>query len=61
MKCSCLFKKLQEFLEFDLRIENIIVISKDEFACNELLEVLNKELPSLGIIQTLGMSFRVRI
>mmetsp|Transcript_5308 Transcript_5308/g.9887 ORF Transcript_5308/g.9887 Transcript_5308/m.9887 type:complete len:455 (+) Transcript_5308:193-1557(+) len=47
-------KKVKEFLEFDPRIENVIVTSEDKSACEEFLEILNKELPSLRVIQNIG-------
>ncbi|KAL7447630.1 hypothetical protein ACHAXS_000028, partial [Conticribra weissflogii] len=47
-------KKVKEFLEFDHRIENVIVTSEDKSACDEFLELLNKELPSLRVIRNIG-------
>mmetsp|Transcript_17368 Transcript_17368/g.37497 ORF Transcript_17368/g.37497 Transcript_17368/m.37497 type:complete len:206 (-) Transcript_17368:497-1114(-) len=57
LECPPLEKYLsgvKTFLEFDPLIENVIVTSEDKSACEEFLQLLQKELPKLRVVQNVG-------
>ncbi|KAL9183018.1 hypothetical protein ACHAXT_004805 [Thalassiosira profunda] len=45
---------VKSFLEFDPLIENIIVTSEDKEACDEFIQMVQKEVPKLRVIQNVG-------
>jgi hypothetical protein len=45
---------VRKFLEFDPHIENVIVTSEDKSACDEFLELLREEMPSLRVVLNVG-------
>ncbi|KAL3791861.1 hypothetical protein ACHAW5_002912 [Stephanodiscus triporus] len=45
---------VRKFLEFDPHIENVIVTSEDKSACDEFLELLREEMPSLRAVLNVG-------
>ena len=45
---------VRAFLEFDPLIENVIVTSEDKMACDEFLQMLQKELPQLRVVRNVG-------
>jgi hypothetical protein len=45
---------VKQFIAFDPLIENVIVTSEDKSACDEFLELMKLELPSIRIIQNVG-------
>ncbi|KAL9189901.1 hypothetical protein ACHAXT_009576 [Thalassiosira profunda] len=45
---------VKQFLLFDPLIENVIVTSEDKSACDEFLQLMKKELPSLRVVLNVG-------
>ena len=41
-------------IQFDPHIENVIVTSEDKSACDEFIELMKKELPSLRVVLNVG-------
>lgn len=51
---------VRKFLEFDPLIENIIVTSEEKSACDEFLELVKEEFPSLRVVLNAGDLQQVR-
>mmetsp|Transcript_29423 Transcript_29423/g.48276 ORF Transcript_29423/g.48276 Transcript_29423/m.48276 type:complete len:292 (-) Transcript_29423:61-936(-) len=51
---SLYLEGVKKFISFDPLIENIIVTSEDKSACDEFLELMKKELPSLRVVLNVG-------
>ena len=45
---------IRQFMQFDPNIENVIVTSEDKSACEEFVEILQKELPQLRVVLNVG-------
>jgi len=45
---------VKKFVEFDPLIENVIVTSEDKSACDEFLEMMKEELPTLRVVLNVG-------
>ncbi|KAL7539857.1 hypothetical protein ACHAXR_009672 [Thalassiosira sp. AJA248-18] len=45
---------VKKFIQFDPLIENVIVTSEDKAACDEFVELMKKELPSLRVVLNVG-------
>ena len=57
LECPSLEKYLdgvKSFLEFDPLIENVIVTSEDKAACQVFLQMMQRELPKLRVVQNMG-------
>ena len=47
-------KGVRNFLQFDPHIDNVIVTSEDKSACDEFVELLKTELPSICVVLNVG-------
>lgn len=45
---------IKEYMSFDPLIRNVIVTSEDKSACDEFVEIMKRELPSLRVVLNVG-------